>query len=114
MKRNQTDVLNRKRAHFGENRGRMSAGKQKRARFEKKCGKADAERAKRARFQQKCARMKRQALEYEKALPRKGKVFQMKCLTQPNVWSEAKNKGHQPWPSESGEETEKARLKPLR
>ena len=24
------------------------------------------------------------ALEYEKALPRKGKVFQMKCLTQPN------------------------------
>ena len=28
--------------------------------------------------------MKRKALEYEKALPRKGKVFQMKCLTQLN------------------------------
>ena len=31
-------------------------------------------------MEQKRNQIRRQALEYEKALPRKGKVFQMKCL----------------------------------
>ena len=75
---------NEKWSRFWQECDQTSCKTHKRAHFEWKHVQMSRQEAKWSRSRQKCGRMKRQSLEYEKASPRKGEVFQMKWLPQPS------------------------------